>query len=66
VSQPGPRLPYSYVLPGAGEFPMRALCTALSGYDGVLSLEWERLWHPDLPPMDEALRAAGGWWSPNG
>ncbi|MFC0408960.1 sugar phosphate isomerase/epimerase family protein [Roseomonas elaeocarpi] len=66
VSQPGPRLPYSYVLPGEGEFPMAALNAVLrrDGYTGLLSLEWERLWHRELPPLDDALRSAEqhGWW----
>jgi sugar phosphate isomerase/epimerase len=67
ISRPGPRLPYSYVLPGSGEFPMAALRSALhaDGYAGIMSLEWERLWHQDLPPLDLALQAAqkNGWWS---
>lgn len=58
--------PYKYVLPGAGEFPMLALRTALEtdGYEGAVSLEWEKLWHPDLPNLDQALHAANdaGWW----
>ena len=66
ISSPGPRLPYSYVVPGAGEFPMAALRSAIDadGYAGIMSLEWERLWHQDLPPLDLALQAAGrsGWW----
>ncbi|MFK0162482.1 sugar phosphate isomerase/epimerase family protein [Rhizobium sp. NPDC090279] len=66
ISSPGPRLPYSYVLPGMGEFPMVALLSALTdaGYAGIMSLEWERLWHQDLPPLDLALQAAqrSGWW----
>ena len=66
ISLPGPRLPYSYVLPGEGEFPMAALSAVLrrDGYTGLLSLEWERLWHPELPELGEALRSAAqhGWW----
>ena len=66
VSRPGARLPYSYVLPGDGEFPMASLLSALlaDGFAGVLSLEWERLWHQELAPLDEALAAAAhrGWW----
>jgi sugar phosphate isomerase/epimerase len=66
IDRPGPRLPYTYVPPGAGAFPMAALREALilSEYDGVLSLEWERMWHPDLPPLDAALASASerGWW----
>ncbi|WP_245458950.1 MULTISPECIES: TIM barrel protein [unclassified Rhizobium] len=66
ISKPGPRLPYSYVLPGEGEFPMAALRAVLAAdaYAGVMSLEWERLWHPDLPPLDLALQSAqhNEWW----
>jgi sugar phosphate isomerase/epimerase len=66
ISRPGPRLTYSYVLPGTGEFPMAELRQALAadGYDGVLSLEWERMWHPELLPLDVALRSASErhWW----
>jgi hypothetical protein len=30
----------------------------------MLSLEWEKLWHPYLAPMAEALQVAGRrrWW----
>ena len=66
ISRPSPRLPYTYVLPGTGEFPMAELRAALAagGYAGVLSLEWERMWHTDLPPLDAALASASqrGWW----
>ncbi|WP_240535538.1 sugar phosphate isomerase/epimerase family protein [Rhizobium freirei] len=66
VSKAGSRLPYSYVLPGSGEFPMAALRSALAadGYAGVVSLEWEKLWHAELPPLDLALQAArqSSWW----
>jgi sugar phosphate isomerase/epimerase len=57
---------YRYVLPGDGEFPMGELMAALcaDGYDGVLSLEWERHWHKDLPALDVALELASQrcWW----
>ncbi|WP_244510146.1 sugar phosphate isomerase/epimerase [Rhizobium sp. AC27/96] len=66
ISKPGPKLPYSYVLPGSGEFPMAALRRALAadGYAGVMSLEWEKLWHAELPSLDLALQAArqNRWW----
>jgi sugar phosphate isomerase/epimerase len=61
----GPRLPYAYVLPGTGEFPMAPLRRALGGsWAGTLSFEWEKLWHPQLPELDEALRSAAErrWW----
>jgi sugar phosphate isomerase/epimerase len=58
--------PYSYVLPGDGEFPMASLNAVLKaeGYKGYLSLEWERLWHPYLPELDKALYHARQtrWW----
>jgi sugar phosphate isomerase/epimerase len=57
--------PPTYVLPGTGEFPMAALRAALAGnYHGPLSLEWERRWHPQLAPIEDALRsaAATSWW----
>lgn len=67
VSRPSPDGgDYTYVFPGEGEFPMPELRTALqlSGYAGSLSLEWERLWHPYMPPLEDALDAASrhGWW----
>jgi sugar phosphate isomerase/epimerase len=60
-----PGAPAGYVLPGTGEFPMAALRDALAGnYGGPLSLEWERQWHPEIAPIEEALRsaAATSWW----
>ncbi|MEF0943911.1 sugar phosphate isomerase/epimerase family protein [Rhizobium sp. BR 362] len=66
VSKASGTLPYTYTVPAAGEFPMSALLSTLVAdrYDGVMSLEWERLWHADLPPLDHALRAArqANWW----
>ena len=63
---PSARHPFTYVLPGDGEFPMAGLLAALreDGYTGPLSLEWEKMWHPYLPSLDEALRVASAraWW----
>ncbi|MFC8302762.1 sugar phosphate isomerase/epimerase family protein [Specibacter sp. NPDC057265] len=49
-------------LPGQGELPlarMHALAADLAAADGTtdpwVSLEWERAWHPELPPVAEAL-----------
>lgn len=49
------------VLPGKGDIPLRAIVEQLraDGFDGCLSLEWERKWHPELPPIEEALAAMG-------
>ncbi len=65
VSVPSAHHPFSYVLPGTGEFPMAKLQPLLAAaYSGAVSMEWERHWHPDLPPLDEALRSAANlhWW----
>ncbi|MDR2676038.1 MAG: sugar phosphate isomerase/epimerase [Opitutaceae bacterium] len=57
---------HAYVLPGEGEFPMHELLAVLGGdgYAGAVTLEWERLWHPDLPPLETALESAARtkWW----
>lgn len=56
---------FTYVLPGAGEFPMAALRRVLAEeFSGALSLEWERFWLPQLGPLHEALGAAATnrWW----
>ena len=47
------------VLPGKGDIPLRAILDQLSAdsFDGCVSLEWERKWHPELPPIEEALTA---------
>ena len=48
---------------GAGVIWDRCVMRALQddGYEGWLSLEWERKWHPELPPLDEALPATWTW-----
>lgn len=66
VDRPVLTYPHTYVLPGQGGFPMAALRAALEAdaFPGPVSLEWERQWHPYLPPLDEALSFAAnsGWW----
>lgn len=46
-------------LPGQGDIPLREIVALLqeNGYDGFLSLEWEKRWHPALPAMAEAYAA---------
>lgn len=48
---------------GEGELPLGAMLDALAahGYDGWLSLEWEKKWHPELADPDVALPAATRW-----
>ena len=65
VDRPSARHPFTYVAPGKGRFPMAGLRQALEqdGYAGLVSLEWERKWHPYLGSLEEALDAAdSGWW----
>lgn len=51
---------FDYVLPGTGDFPFHELAPMLgqSAFVGVVSLEWERAWHPQLPTLEQALRSA--------
>lgn len=65
VSAAPPSREFSYVLPGRGEFPFADLRARLAAsFDGAVSLEWERHWHPSLPPLEEALASARltAWW----
>ena len=66
INVPSARHPFTYVLPGSGEFPIRRVLDLLEadGFAGPVSLEWEKLWHPYLPSLDEALTTARerGWW----
>ena len=57
ISKPSAQHPYTYVLPGDGEMPLGQIVEILSEHQftGTVSLEWERLWYPDLPPLREAL-----------
>jgi len=63
IAVPSGRHPFTYVLPGRGDFPIGPLSETLqrAAFAGVVSLEWERLWHPYLPPLEDALEAARTW-----
>lgn len=67
ISKPSARHPYSYVLPGQGEFPVVETYKVLrdNNYDGIVSLEWERKWHPYMPDLATALTelTQSGWRS---
>ena len=47
------------VLPGKGDIPLCDIADRLraDAFEGCISLEWERKWHPELPPIEEALSA---------
>lgn len=57
VGIPSARHPYTYVDPGTGQMPMGEVMATLrrSGYDGAVSLEWEKMWHPYLSDLGTAL-----------
>ncbi|QYY36912.1 TIM barrel protein [Ruficoccus sp. ZRK36] len=61
LPEPSAKLPYTYVKPGQGEFPLRALLDRLEadGFSGPVSLEWEKLWHAEMDPLPDALRSLG-------
>ena len=44
---------------GHGDVPIREIADKLvrDGYSGCFSLEWEKKWHPELPPIEDALTA---------
>jgi len=48
------------VLPGHGAVPLGAILAELDrlGYRSWLSVEWERAWFPQVPPLSDALAAA--------
>ena len=58
IAKPSARHPFTYVLPGDGETPLGEIIEILREHQfaGMVSLEWERLWHPYLPPLREALK----------
>ena len=47
------------VLAGEGELAIADMVAYLEdlGYSGYFSLEWEKKWHPELPPIEEGIEA---------
>jgi sugar phosphate isomerase/epimerase len=66
IDVPSAKHSWTYVLPGEGRFPIASLLAALrtDKFSGPVSLEWERMWHPYLQPLDVALATAtkNRWW----
>jgi len=60
ISEPSARHPMTYVMLGEGEFPLEETLALLNkkGFSGLVSIEWERKWHPYLVPLSEALDKA--------
>lgn len=48
------------VFPGTGDYPIADLM-AVVDRGWAQSFEWERKWHPELPPLAEALPATWQW-----
>ncbi|MET9615568.1 sugar phosphate isomerase/epimerase family protein [Kitasatospora indigofera] len=46
---------------GRGGVPLAAARKLLDGFDGWVSLEWERTWYPDIPPVEHVLPGALDW-----
>jgi fatty-acyl-CoA synthase len=48
---------WQLVLLGEGEVPVREMLTMLAsgGYQGWISVEWEKRWHPEIEPPEVAL-----------
>lgn len=55
--QQGPDGTITHCHIGDGDMPLEALIALLDAreFAGTLCLEWERKWHPEMPPLDEAL-----------
>lgn len=52
------------VLTGHGAVPLSLIVESLldQGYTGPWSLEWERAWHPDIPPLETAMTETIRWF----
>jgi len=64
-SQPASETPggWHYCLLNEGTVPLREICATLKhgGYDGYISLEWEKQWHPEIAEPEIALPQAVPW-----
>jgi fatty-acyl-CoA synthase len=50
---------YQLCLVGDGDIPLRDIfaCLKSNGYDGYLTLEWEKMWAPEIDEPDIAFPA---------
>ena len=55
---------FHYVDTGEGEFPFGAMFASLAEihFDGFVSFEWEKLWHPELSGPEISLPHFIKWW----
>ncbi len=58
----------SYILTGEGAFPFNTMFASLAAidFDGFLSFEWEKHWHPELAAPEIALPHFIKWWKNRG
>jgi sugar phosphate isomerase/epimerase len=58
---------WEHVVTGEGDFPLQELIGALKKreYDGFLSFEWEKKWHPELVNAEIALPHFVEWFRKN-
>ena len=56
-------MPPPPALIGHGKVPIDDIRAVLNknGYEGWWSLEWEKAWFPEIPPLSEALASARSW-----
>jgi len=59
---------WSPVLTGEGNLPLPEVQAALRqiDYQGFVSFEWEKKWHPEIPDAKVALPHFARWWRENG
>jgi glucosamine-6-phosphate deaminase len=57
------KVPWPPALPGDGDFPGERVLSSLarSGYDGWVSFEWEKRWHPEIAEPELALPRFVRW-----
>ncbi len=55
--KPGEPVAFQYCLTGEGDLPLHPIARTLKtgGYDGYLTYEWEKVWHPDIAEPEIAI-----------
>jgi sugar phosphate isomerase/epimerase len=58
---------WKLVLTGEGDFPLAEVRSALCeiGFNGFVSFEWEKKWHPEIPDASVALPHFARWFREN-
>ncbi|GAA1020217.1 xylose isomerase [Acrocarpospora pleiomorpha] len=46
---------------GTGSVPLEVCGELVRGFEGWVSLEWERTWYPDVEPVEHVLPGARAW-----